>query len=304
MLPDLVNQLDLEQDKVIVVDNDSQDGSYELLTEFVTKHQYEGVVYVVAAEKNGGFSYGNNLAITYLKQVFNAQPEFVLLLNPDTALKDGSLSRLLEFMQQHSDVGIAGSRLETEQGDAQHSAFRFHTIMSELLSGLCLGFLDKRFEKYLVSGTDIADENVKTDWVAGASMLVRYKVIEDIGLMDEQYFLYFEETDFCLQAAKAGWECWYVPSSQVVHYVGQSTGVVSGDSERRRRPKYWFESRQYYFVKNHGVIYTMLADFIWSVSFLLRRIRYIIQGKPDDSPEHMLGDFLRNSIFLSWLQKD
>ena len=144
---------------------------------------------------------------------------------------------------------------------------------------------------------------MKVDWVSGACMLIRREVLKDIGLMDEDYFLYFEETDFCLQANRQGWPCWYVPDSRVIHYVGQSTGVVSGDVERRRRPQYWFQSRQRYFLKNHGVFYTLMTDFVWGSTFALWRLRRRVQKKPDLDPEKMLLDFWKNSLFITLFKR-
>src|SRR5277367_5597369 len=91
----------------------------------------------------------------------------------------------------------------------------------------------------------------RTDWVNGASMMVRREVFDSIGLMDEKFFLYYEETDFCLRALEAGWPTWTVPSSRVVHLEGQSTGATGAIAKRKRVPKYWFDSRRRYFRKHH-----------------------------------------------------
>tara|TARA_R100001039_G_scaffold39214_1_gene45253 strand:- start:29902 stop:30816 length:915 start_codon:yes stop_codon:yes gene_type:complete len=303
MLPTLLKQLDFATDKIFIVDNNSPDDSLAILEKFLSSHELTEVVRLIASDSNDGFSAGNNKAIKTSIEEYKTKPSYVWLLNPDTYLFEHSFTPLVNCMMDKPKVGILGSRLESEDGVYQCSGFRYHTATSELLSALRLGFLDNLFEKYLVSPKALISSKQKLDWVAGASMFVRYKVFEDTGGMDETYFLYFEETDFCLQAKRAGWECWYVPESRVVHYVGQSTGVVSGDVQRRRRPKYWFQSRQYYFKKNYGVIYTMLADLAWGLGFSLLKLRYLIQRKKRTDPEHMLRDFWRNSIFLSWLDR-
>ncbi len=303
MLPTLLKQLDFTTDKVFIVDNNSPDNSISVLETFLSKHELTDVVSLIASENNDGFSAGNNTALKASIDKYKIKPLYVWLLNPDTSLIDQSLTALVDFMDDNPQAGILGSRLESEDGVVQCSSFRYHTVISELLSSLRLGFLDNLFEKYLVSPKANISSKQKLDWVAGASMFVRYKVFEDAGMMDETYFLYFEETDFCLQAKRAGWECWYVPESRVVHYVGQSTGIVSGDVQRRRRPKYWFQSRQHYFIKNHGILYTMLADLAWGLGFSLLKLRYLIQGRKGTDPEYMLRDFWRNSIFLSWLDR-
>jgi GT2 family glycosyltransferase len=295
-------QLDITLDSVVVVDNDSGDSSIEMLSAFIEQQEMSESVELIASTKNGGFSYGNNLAIRNALENTKEPPEFILLLNPDTLMLDGGVFELLSFMSKHQKAGIAGSQLESEDGYIQCSFFRFHSILSELESSMKLGFLSKALSSWRVSNKPVK-QAVVTDWVAGASMLIRTKVFMDIGLMDEGYFLYFEETDFCLQAKRSGWDCWYVPNSRVVHYVGQSTGVVSGDDNRARRPKYWFEARQRYFIKNHGILYTMLADFIWGGGFAIWRIRRLLQNKSDRDPEKMLIDFWKYSVFFSWLTK-
>lgn len=303
LLPGLITQLNRDTDRVVIVDNYSPDNSVQVLQKFINDHSLKDLVSLVASDNNGGFSYGNNVAVKTANNMSDGHtPEFVLLLNPDTKLKNHAIPNLLSFMQLHPNAGIAGSQLETEHGEPQISAFRFHTLYSEVISSLRLGFITKILSGWDVTSYGAPRHNIQVEWVAGASMLIRYKVIEQIGLMDEKYFLYYEETDFCLQAAKEGWECWYVPESQVIHYVGQSTGIVSGDIKRKRRPKYWFESRQYYFRKNYGLLVNILADLIWGFGFTLWRVRRFIQNKPDKDPQHMLKDFWRNSIFLSWIK--
>tara|TARA_R110000787_G_scaffold104094_1_gene210815 strand:+ start:225 stop:1148 length:924 start_codon:yes stop_codon:yes gene_type:complete len=301
MLPELIRQIDSAKDRILIIDNQSPDASFKILSDFVSSSGFTEFVDVILADKNGGFSYGNNLAIKTAIEKYQTTPSYVWLLNPDTQVLDGALTNLVRFFDSYPQAGILGSRLESENGAPQESAFNFCSLASEMLTSTSVGYLDRIFSKSLVSLNYIPDSPMRCGWVAGASMFIRYSVIEEIGLMDETYFLYFEETDFCLQSVRAGWECWYVPSSRVRHFVGQSTGIVSGDSLRRRRPKYWFQSRQHYFLKNHGLFYTIAADLIWGVGFTLLIVRNFIMGRRGGDPEHMLRDFWRNSIFLSWL---
>ena len=201
-------------------------------------------------------------------------------------------------MQQNPQVGIAGSRLEHLDGTPQCSAFRFHSILSELDNGLRLGLVSKLLQKSLVA-LPISEQPVNVGWVAGASMLIRKQVFDDIGLFDDNYFLYFEETDFCLQAQKAGWSCWYLPASRVVHFVGSSTGVTNGS--KKRRPRYWFESRRRYFLKNHGWGYLFLANCVWAVAFLSFLFRQKIQNKQNNDPDFLLRDFVNFNFFNQYL---
>jgi GT2 family glycosyltransferase len=244
---------------------------------------------------NGGFSFGNNFAI---RQFFKQKniPDFIYLLNPDTIVKEGALTTLVSFLLEHPKVGIAGSRIEGANGMPLHSAFKFHSWITELNRGFSLGLLTKLLKRW-ISSDDISNHAKKTDWVSGASMMIRSTVLENVGGLDESYFMYYEETDFCLKAARSDWECWYVPNSKVVHFVGKSTGVNS-TGMLKRMPKYWFDSRRRFFLKNYGVPHAVLADFFWLLGFASWKLRNIVQRKIDNHPPVLLRDSLLNSVFL------
>jgi GT2 family glycosyltransferase len=287
---------DLPGTRVVVTDNASGDDSVEKIGDAIHIENWGNWVEFKPLERNGGFAYGNNAAIRPALKEPNP-PQYILLLNPDTIVRPAALQFLVDFMDEHPQVGIAGSRLEDPDGTPQHSAFRFHSIPSELDGGLRLGVVSKLLSKWDIA-PPISNEICKTDWVAGASMIVRREVFEAVGLMDEEYFMYYEEMDFCLQANRSGWECWYVPQSRVVHLVGQSSGVTDTKRPPKRRPQYWFDSRRRYFLKNYNWLYAALADASWASGFALWRLRRALQGKPDLDPPQILGDFLRNSVFV------
>jgi len=282
--------------RVVVTDNDSGDGSVERIGAAIEIEGWGDWVSLMPLEQNGGFAYGNNAAIRPTLQS-SSPPPYILLLNPDTVVRSGALKTLVDFMNEHPNVGIAGSRLEEPDGTTQYSAFRFHTILSELDLSLRLGILTQLLSRWVVA-PPISGKACQTNWVAGASMIVRSEVFETAGLMDEEYFMYYEEMDFCLQAKRAGWSCWYVPQSRVVHLVGQSSGVTDTKRPPKRLPRYWFDSRRRYFLKNHGWLYAAVADATWIFGFTLWRGRRAIQHKPDKDPPKLLGDFLLNSVFL------
>jgi GT2 family glycosyltransferase len=290
-LRSLVDEVRGEDWRVIVVENGSGDNSAARLQETIEAEGWGGWVELLPLERNLGFAGGNNAA---LRPVLAAPqpPDYVLLLNPDTVIRPGAVHSLVEFMEQHPAVGIAGSRLEDPDGTPQRSAFRFPGIASEFEAGVRLGLVSRLLGRWLIA-PPARDEEHPTDWVAGASMIVRRAVFESVGLMDEAYFLYFEEVDFCLQARRAGWPCWYAPASHVVHLVGQASGVTDVRRPAKRMPRYWFESRQRYFRGNHGRLYKLATDIAWTVGFALWRVRRRLQGKPDTDPPHLLGDFMR-----------
>lgn len=281
--------------KVVVVDNNSGDRSVEEIESAIAIEGWGDWAAVLPKEHNGGFAYGNNQGIYPALNSIHP-PDYFLLLNPDTLVREKSLQVLIDFMNDNPTVGIAGSRLEDPDGTPQCSAFRFHTFLSELDSALRWGIVSQLLAKWIIAPPF---QNVahQTDWVAGASMIIRREVLEEAGLMDEEYFLYYEEVDFCLQAHKFGWSCWYVPASRVVHLVGQSSGVTNTKEPAKRRPKYWFDSRRRYFLKNHGWFYTACTDLVWTLGFITWRCRRFVQRKPDCDPPYFLRDFFGHSIF-------
>ena len=190
--------------RVVVTDNASSDRSAEQIQTAIDTNGWGEWASLMPLEKNGGFAFGNNEAIRPALESSNP-PFYILLLNPDTIVLPGALKELWNFMEKNPEAGIAGSRLENRDGSPQRSAFRFPTILSELDSGLRLGLVSKLLSKWIVA-PPVPEEICQTDWVAGASMIVRREVFERVGLMDESYFLYYEEVDFCLQANKAGLE--------------------------------------------------------------------------------------------------
>jgi GT2 family glycosyltransferase len=282
--------------QVVVADNHSEDGSVERITAAIEAGGWQSWAGVLPLDTNGGYAFGNNSIIRqYLQR--GEKPDYVLLLNPDTAIRPGAIGALVRFAELHREGGVFGSRLESEDGTVQQSAFRFHSILGEFDNALRLGLVSKLLRRW--SGHPPPSlEPFRADWVAGASMLLRTRMLEEIGLLDEGYFLYFEEVDFCLRAARAGWSCWYVPSSRVMHLRGQSTGVTNWKTTRPRLPQYWFDSRRRYFLKNHGPLYALGVDCTWFVAHVLWELRRFLQGKREVDPPRILGDYTRNSVFV------
>jgi GT2 family glycosyltransferase len=252
--------------RVAVVDNHSGDGSVERLRGAIALNGWARWVEVIASERNGGFAAGNNLAIREdLSRPPADRAGLVLLLNPDTVVRPGALRELVAFMKGHPDVGIAGSRIEDAEGRPQGSARRFPSPLGELESAARLGPVTRLLRRYAVPMKE-GEQPMKCDWVSGAAMMIRADVFSEIGLLDEGYFLYYEEVDFCHRAAAAGWEIWFVPASRVVHFEGASTGIRN---RRRRRPGYWFESRRRFFLKLQGPLRWLLADCCWAAGRLI-----------------------------------
>jgi GT2 family glycosyltransferase len=275
--------------KIVVVDNDSQDGSLEALRRAAVEEGFGDRVEVIPSEYNGGFGYGNNFAIR--RALASADPpEYVYLLNSDAFPSEHALAKLVAYMDEHPKVGIAGSFIHGLDGRPHETAFRFPTVFSEFEDAMQLGVLTKLLSRYVVP-LPVPAEDQEVDWVAGASMILRSTMLEEIGLFDETFFLYFEETDLCRRAKRAGWPIVYVRDSTVAHVGSASTGI---QDLRRRKPAFWFDSRQHYFMKNHGPLYLWLANVAQIGGGAVFRARRFLQGQVQSRPvpEHFLRDLI------------
>jgi GT2 family glycosyltransferase len=218
--------------EIIVVDNGSQDGSEgEIEKAFPSIH-------LIANKKNLGFSKAVNQGLQ------KASGRYVLLLNPDTQLKHGAIERLVSFMGAHSDVGVAGAQLLNLDGSKQNSIANFPSLGTELLNKSLLRWL---FAKKFPGKEADYSEPVEVDSVIGACMAVRREAIEQVGLLDEDCFLFLEETDWCYRMKRAGWKIYHVPQAEVYHFQGKSA-----ETEKKRAKVEYYRSRYHFFKKNRG----------------------------------------------------
>ena len=280
---------------VVVTDNDSGDESAPRIREAIEANDWDWCSFM-SLPRNGGYSYGNNAGIRPFLDA-DAPPQYVMLVNPDAYLFDGGVSALVEFLDDHPDVGIAGSRVEDGNGEQTNSAFRFPSARTELILGLNIEFINRLFDDHQLF-YHLGAGPMQVDWVTGAAMMIRAEVFEDVGLLDDGYFLYFDEVDFCLRARRAGWTAYYVPQSVAVHLQAQSTGITNQRAEQRRYPPYWFDSRRRFFIKNHGKIRAALADLAFIGGYSAFHIKRMIQMRPNQDPPYFWWDFVRHSTFV------
>jgi N-acetylglucosaminyl-diphospho-decaprenol L-rhamnosyltransferase len=211
--------------EVIVVDNASQDGSAAM----VRKHFPQ--VRLIANEENRGFAAANNQALRTLgygtgDTPHPQPPAYVTLLNPDTIVDGNALTTLVRFMDENPRAGACGARLLHSDGCFQHSAFAFPTLFQIFLDFFPINYrltdshLNGRYPRRLYQ----AGKPFPIDHPLGAALMVRREVIEQVGLLDERFFIYCEEIDWCLRIKAAGWGIWCVPKAEIVHHVAQSTG--------------------------------------------------------------------------------
>jgi GT2 family glycosyltransferase len=279
--------------RVAVCENGSGDDSAERIQQAIDANGWATWCSQTALDVNLGFTGGNNVILRPALQSADP-PKYFLLLNPDTIVRPNAFKALIDFMDQNPMVGIAGSGLEDPDGTPQRSAFRFQSPVSEFEGNLKLGLVTRLLNRWVVA-PPVVDHAFETDWVSGASMIIRQEVLKEVGLLDEGYFTYFDDIDYCFNAQKHGWPTWYVPTSRVVHLVGQSTGVTKTP---KRLPPYLFDARRRYFLKNHSPFYAALIDACMILGLSLWRLRVLLTGKEDTTAPHLLGDSIRHSVFV------
>lgn len=228
-----LQSLSPEDLEIWVVDNVSSDGSLEMVNrEFPAVH-------TIANTHNMGFAGGNNQALRL------CTANYTLLLNPDTVLFPGALERLIDFMESHPQVGAAGSRYLNPDHSLQTSAYPFPTLGREVWRLLHLDRL-AHFGTYDMHDWPV-DEPRQVEVLQGASLMLRMAVVEQVGYMDESYFMYTEEVDLCYRIHQAGWGLYWVPGSTIIHYGGQSTGQVA-----EKMFLCLYESKLKFFRKHYG----------------------------------------------------
>lgn len=276
--------------EIVVVDNDSQDGSFETLSEAVRARNW-GRVRVLQSGRNGGFGAGNNFGIK--AGLSNGEtPDYIYILNSDAFPAKDAITRLLDYLETTPQASFAGSYIHGPDGDPHNTCFRFPSLASEFERAINTGFVSRLLKNHLTT-LPVPEENRVVDWLAGASVMMRRGVLDEIGLFDERFFLYFEETDLCRRLARAGGEVHFVRDSEVAHVGSVSTGMKTWD----RVPVYWFRSRLYYFVKNHGAFYAALTTCAHVIGGALYRLRKpFSRGDNLHSRPHFLRDLLRNDL--------
>ncbi len=224
---------DGDQVELFVVDNASTDGSGEMVAgRFEWAH-------LITNEENVGFARANNQAI------LQSRGKYVLLLNSDTEVRPGAVQRLLAFMEGRPQAGAAGARLLNTDGSLQPSC---HPMLTPEREFWRLIFLDRLAPRatYEMERWDI-DRPRPVDVIKGACLLLRREALDEVGLLDEGYFMYTEEVDLCYRLAAAGWERWWVPQAEVVHY-----GAASARQAAQEMYVHLYRSKVHFYRKFGG----------------------------------------------------
>lgn len=194
--------------EVFVVDNGSNDGLPQLIRQDFPE------VRLIALEKNVGFAAGNNLAIR------KAKGKYVFILNPDAMVNPGAIEAMAAYMEARPEIGVLGPKLVRPDGARQESVHRFPTPWIPVYRRTPLGRLPQAkaaLERYVMHG-EIVESPMDVDWMEGAALFVRRAAIEQVGMFDERFFVYFEDADWCRRFWQAGWKVVYYPQAQIIHY--------------------------------------------------------------------------------------
>lgn len=220
---------------ILVVDNASSDGTAEMIAaDFPT-------VRLIQNAKNHGFAMACNQGIRA------SASDFILLLNPDTMLKPATLQKLTDIMRAQPTIGACGPRVLNTDGSLQSSCRRFPTLGAMVCDELGLGrlFPHSRFAKYRMNGWE-HDKTRDVDQLMGSCLLLRRTMLEHIGLLDERFFLYFEEVDLCLRLWRTGWRAVFVADATVTHLGGESSNTDPRNSLGHRYSSLFAFYRKHY----------------------------------------------------------
>lgn len=251
--------------EVFIIDNDSKDRSAEIL-----RREYPDIT-LIENTKNVGFGRANNQALAKIKS------RYVLLLNTDAFVEPDTLSKTVQYMDGHPQCGILGTKFLGRDGSLQPSCRFFPTPWNIFLerSGL------KRIFKHAKMVDDMSWDHASVrncDWVPGCYYLIRKEVIDQVGLFDSRYFLYYEEIDHCFAAKSAGWQVTFFPHTSVVHLGGESAkseGEITASGQQIDVLN--MESELLYFRKNHGLPGAMANVLLVTLADLIQMLKDILK---------------------------
>ncbi len=265
-LRSLDGQIDGQCQEVVVVDNCSGDDSVERIESAIDANGWSGWARVVASPVNGGFAAGNNVGIKA------SDAKRYMLLNSDTVVRAGAIAELMRTMDEMPDVSMVSPRLEWMDGEYQVSTFRYRTPITEMMYASRLGVIGRCFPRHVVA-REMHEFTAGIDWASFACILIRGEVFESIGLLDEGYFMYFEDMAFCRQATRAGFTIAYQPGAKVVHLRGGSSPVKERTKNRQQRPAYFYAARSHYLRSSFGIAGFVAGNVLWTVGWLLGSLR-------------------------------
>lgn len=251
--------------EVFVIDNGSVDGTGKMVTNEFPQ------VKLIANDKNLGFAKANNQAIKY------AQGEYILLLNPDMKVFPDTLANMLGWMDNYREALVAGCHLIDEKGNTVNHVCRFPTVWDQLAVVLKIPHLFPYvLNRYLNANFDYS-KPAKVDSIRGSFFMIRSEAIEKIGNLDERYFIWFEEVDYCQRIKRAGFEVWYTPAAECIDYMAQSFKQI----KRGKAQKYFRLGQLKYFKKWHPAWQYWVLKLAWPVGIFLAWVGELFKYKSE-----------------------
>lgn len=256
---------------VVITDNASGDGSAERIAAWIDAHP-DAPVTLVRSATNTGFSGGHNQGVAA------AKAGLYLLLNSDAVLRPRFFRTILAAAEANPRAGLFAPRIAYEDGTPQVSTFRFASPASEFIRGANTGWVTQALKRREVAiGPD--PDPAQIEWASFACIALRREMIDEIGPMDEGYFLYFEDAEYCLRARRAGWHIAWVPQAVAVHFRGGSGPVKALAAAKKRMPPYYYASRTRFLYQAHGRAGLLAANAAWFAGRSLAQTRRLF-GKP------------------------
>jgi GT2 family glycosyltransferase len=274
---------------VIVVDNASNDGSVERIEEAIASNGWGGWARVLCSPVNGGFAAGNNLGIRAI------DADAYILLNSDTIVLPNTVRELLNAMDLWPNAGLIGPGCVSPDGSKDMSTFHFIRPLTVFVRSASTGPISRLLRRYDTPFWT-TDAPAEPDWVGFACVLIRREVIEQIGLLDDGFFMYFEDVDYCRRARDAGWTILYWPKGKIVHLLGGSSQFASGKALQKRAPRYFYEARSRYFAKHYGRGGLLFANFGWILGRCISLARELVGNKQPHHRKHEARDIWINFL--------
>jgi GT2 family glycosyltransferase len=249
--------------EIIVIDNASTDGTIDAVQKDFPE------VKLIINKENRGFAAANNLGVEQSKG------EYILFLNPDTILHRNALDILIDFLDSNKDAGACGPKLLNDDGTIQPSARRFPDFYSALYQNSIfrnVGLFRKQYRRYRMNDFNF-DVQKDVDILMGAAIMTRRSIIDNIGSMDEVFFMYYEEADLCYRIVKAGWRVVFIPEAIITHLGGRSSDQLPVKTRIMR-----LKSLLIFFRKHYGKIKTGIFNCIFKPAVILRYVCNIISG--------------------------
>jgi N-acetylglucosaminyl-diphospho-decaprenol L-rhamnosyltransferase len=288
-LPGLLSEISGIDACITIVDNKSGDASVETIKSWIASHGVANKICIIESTSNSGFAAGNNIGI----KACHAQ--YYLLLNSDTLIRPGAIQTILNTASSFPAAGIISPRLEWPDSTGQESCFNLPSPISELSAAADTGLIDRIFRKFIVA-MPVQTQIAHPEWTSFACVLIKDEVFQQVGLLDEGYFMYFEDIEFCHRARKAGWAIVHNPAAHVVHLRGGSSSVKAQTRLKKRVPKYFYESRTRYFYQTYGWLGLTAANLLWWLGRIVSGTRQLL-GRSDKAVVE--GQWL--DIWTNWL---